>query len=264
MDKKTKTILPVSIVIPTYCEEDSLPKLLQSIENQLFAPYEVIVADAQSTDKTREIAKKFGCVVVEGGKPAVGRNKGAKAANGDFILFLDSDTELPHPLVLGDSFIQFIKEDVDIASARFIVSKDESSEFGKNAGAIVWGISNLVRSVQSLISYPRWEGGAFILVKKSVFEHIGGFDVKAVNREDIMFFHKASSLGYKYRHLPVDVITSVRRYDTPEKLIKMVGWVAFESALLSLGMYAGNRAAKNFSKWYGRLGGGEGKDPGEE
>ena len=68
----------LSIIIPTYNEEEYLPVLLESIKEQSFDDYEVIVADANSTDKTREIAKEYGCIVVDGGLPAVGRNNGAR------------------------------------------------------------------------------------------------------------------------------------------------------------------------------------------
>ena len=83
-----------SIIIPTYNEEEYLPVLLESIKKQSFEDYEVIVADANSTDKTREIAESYGCIVVDGGLPAVGRNNGAKVAKGEYLLFLDSDLEL--------------------------------------------------------------------------------------------------------------------------------------------------------------------------
>ena len=83
-----------SIIIPTYNEEEYLPILLKSIKKQDFNSYEIIVADANSTDKTREIAEEYGCRVVDGGLPAVGRNNGAKVAKGEYLLFLDSDLEL--------------------------------------------------------------------------------------------------------------------------------------------------------------------------
>lgn len=76
-----------SIVIPTYNEEEYLPKLLESIKMQSYDDYEIIVADANSNDRTREIAEEYGCIVVEGGLPAVGRNNGAKVAKGEIILF---------------------------------------------------------------------------------------------------------------------------------------------------------------------------------
>jgi len=68
----TKTILPISLVIPAYSEEVVLPKLLESIKGQIFQPFEVIVADADSPDQTIEIDREFGCVVVKGGKVAIG------------------------------------------------------------------------------------------------------------------------------------------------------------------------------------------------
>ena len=73
----------LSIIIPTYNEEEYLPVLLESIKKQNFNDYEVIVADANSTDRTREIAKEYGCLIVDGGLPAVGRNNGAKVAKGE-------------------------------------------------------------------------------------------------------------------------------------------------------------------------------------
>ena len=259
-----QVVLPISIVIPTYSEEESLPKLLESIKSQVFAPTEVIVADAFSKDKTREIAKSFGCIVVDGGKIAVGRNAGEKVAKSNYILFLDADCELPNPMALGEAFFQFQKKDVDIASTRYVVSKSETPGFGRSAGKVIYGFGNAVKKVQTIVSYPKWEGGAFILVKKSVFEHVGGFDEKLSVGEDREFFQKAVRLGYKYRSLDVDFATSVRRYNSPKKLLKLLAWVTLETVIVTAGIYAGSQALKRLWKLYGPLGGGAGKDPNAE
>ena len=86
--------MKVSIIIPTYNEENYLPPLLKSIKEQKFNDYEVIIADNNSLDRTVDIAKDYGCKVVSGGLPAVGRNNGAKVATGDILIFLDSDLML--------------------------------------------------------------------------------------------------------------------------------------------------------------------------
>lgn len=86
--------MKLSIIIPTFNEENYLPHLLESIKRQNFRDYEVIVADAGSEDSTKVIALEWGCKVVEGGLPAVGRNRGAESAQGEYLLFLDSDVIL--------------------------------------------------------------------------------------------------------------------------------------------------------------------------
>ena len=84
----------LSIIIPTWNEEKYLPRLLDCIRNQTYKNYEIIVADANSKDNTRKIAKKFGCRITNGGLPAVGRNNGAKIAKGYFLIFIDADVQI--------------------------------------------------------------------------------------------------------------------------------------------------------------------------
>src|SRR5690242_17040473 len=100
--------LPVSIIIPTLNEEKSLPRLLLSITRQTFLPKEIIVADAFSSDKTREIARSFGCNVIDGGLPGKGRNEGVKKATQSFLLFLDADVVLP-PQFLEKTMQEFFQ-----------------------------------------------------------------------------------------------------------------------------------------------------------
>ncbi|MDO5835899.1 MAG: glycosyltransferase family protein [Methanobacterium sp.] len=106
--------MKLSIIIPTFNEENYLPHLLESIKRQDFSDYEVIVADAGSEDSTRDIAREWGCKVVEGGLPAVGRNRGAEAACGEHLLFLDSDVILTRDY-LELCLDEFQKRDLGIA-----------------------------------------------------------------------------------------------------------------------------------------------------
>ena len=73
----------ISIIIPTLNEEKYLTHLLESIKKQSIAPKEIIVVDALSQDKTKEIALAYGCKVLDDIKkkgPGAGRNKGARIA----------------------------------------------------------------------------------------------------------------------------------------------------------------------------------------
>lgn len=107
--------MDLSIIIPTLEEEKYLPLLLGSIKKQKFqGEYEIILADAGSRDKTKEIAKNYGCKIIAGGSPARGRNEGVKIARGELILFLDADTTLPENSL--ETFIfEFKKRNLDIA-----------------------------------------------------------------------------------------------------------------------------------------------------
>ena len=90
----------LSIVIPAFNEEKYLTRLLDSIKKQTYKNYEIIIADADSKDNTRKMAKKYGCKVIKGGIPAVGRNNGAKVAKGDILLFMDADA------IIGEKFLE--------------------------------------------------------------------------------------------------------------------------------------------------------------
>ena len=85
----------ISVVIPAYNEADFLPRCLGSLQKQVNAPsYEVIVVDNASTDKTAEVAKKFGARVIHESEPGVvhARQAGLKAAKGDIIVSTDADS----------------------------------------------------------------------------------------------------------------------------------------------------------------------------
>ena len=89
----------LTIVIPTLNEAERLPDLLGTLSRQTRRPDQIVVADAGSTDDTRTVAEQHGAQVVDGGKPAAGRNAGARVATGELILFLDADDELDDDFV---------------------------------------------------------------------------------------------------------------------------------------------------------------------
>ena len=87
----------ISIVIPAYNEEAYIEKCLQSIACQTVAPYEVLVVDNNSTDKTVELAKKFPFVTLIYEKRQglfFSRNTGMRRARGDVLCRIDADTIL--------------------------------------------------------------------------------------------------------------------------------------------------------------------------
>lgn len=223
----------LSIVIPTKNEEAYLPKLLQSIKLQTLQPKEIIVADAHSTDKTREIAKSYGAIVIDGGMPSVGRNLGAKYATGDLILFLDADVELRDPTFLEKSVKEFKNRCLGLATCDvFPLSDTYIDHFlhkAYNKYARAWG---------SLFPHAP---GFCMLVKREGHEKINGFDESVIFCEDHDYarrFKRVGRFGFlKSTKIPV----SIRRLDRDGRLQIAIKYLLAELHLAFVGPIRTNK-----------------------
>ena len=177
----------LSIIIPTYNEEEYLPVLLKSIEKQSFSDYEVIIADANSTDKTREIAESYGCIVVDGGLPAVGRNNGAKVAKGEYLLFLDSDLELTDDY-LRKVLYEFRMEKLGIAITQMLPLSDKIED------KILHDLANyFMISVEKI--KPHGAGCYGMIARKELHDACGGFDESLTFGEDTDYIERLAKKG---------------------------------------------------------------------
>ncbi len=90
----------VSFIIPTLNTEAILGNCLASIARQTYPRdrYEIILADARSKDRTREIGEKFGAIVLDddGKNMEEGKRLALRQATGEFIVFVDADNEITH------------------------------------------------------------------------------------------------------------------------------------------------------------------------
>ena len=201
-------VAPISIIIPTLNEEKYLPLLLASIKNQTLQPYEIIVGDALSKDKTREIANAYGCkVVIEKpprSGPARGRNAGGEIATQEFLLFLDSDVILP-PDFLEVALKEIRKKNLDIATC-FIAPLSTS---------LIYRIGSFIANYLFLFASLRspHAGGYYIFVRKEIYEKIHGFDETLVLGEDHDFVKRASEFGKFGFIMQVKIRISTRRFD---------------------------------------------------
>lgn len=90
-----------SVIVPAYNSEEYIRKGLDSIRNQTYTDYELIVVCDSCTDGTRDVAKQYGArtAVTSYHLDGLTRNKGIEMATGDWILFMDDDDWFLHEYV---------------------------------------------------------------------------------------------------------------------------------------------------------------------
>ncbi len=198
----------ISIIIPAHNEEKYLPKALDCIKKQIYRDYEVIVADADSDDNTKKIAEKYGCKVVKGGLPAVGRNNGAKIAKGDLLLFMDSDIIIKDDF-LKNSVMQIKNDNLDVAGCYVMPLSD------KVVDKLYFMTYNIWVLLMQYFS-PHASGGA-TFCKKWLHRKINGYDETIKFAEDMDYAKRAGKIG-KFRNLNQTVYVSMRRFDSHGRL----------------------------------------------
>jgi len=226
--------IKLSIIIPALNEEDYIGGLLTCLCNQTYKNFEVIVIDGDSKDSTREKVFEFTglldvrCINAMRHGISYQRNLGVTYAKNEHIIFLDADGYIEDTFLEQVSAYVGSRSDVDIMTAWIepISTKkiDKVLYFTYNQFYL-----DLVKKVK-----PQG-GGAFIYVKKEVFNALGGFNEKAYIGEDHDLFARAHKAGYKYHLLKNPVIkTSVRRLEKQGRLkyIWALGKGAFHMHLI--------------------------------
>jgi glycosyltransferase involved in cell wall biosynthesis len=194
----------LTVVIPALNEAERLPRLLDMLSAQTRPADAVVVADAQSTDATRAIAEAHGATVVEGGRPAVGRNAGAAAATTGLILFLDADDE-PDSGFIERAVDEFLDRGLGCAAGQVEpVERDPANIFVCDA------VNLYLLLMQHIAPHAP---GFCILVRRDVHEEIGGFDETVVLAEDHEYVQRAANVA-KFRVLRNAAMrTSMRRIE---------------------------------------------------
>lgn len=165
----------LSIIIPTLNEEEYLPLLLESVKKQHYHEYEIIVSDAGSKDATLKIAKKYGCVITQGGLPAKGRNNGAKVAKGGILFFLDADTILSDNF-LEESLKEFNLRKIDMAS--FCLNPYPNKRISTLLVNVFY--NQIIIVLEKILPHS----AVGILIKKELFDQLNGYDEDIKLAED--------------------------------------------------------------------------------
>ena len=111
-----------SVIVPAHNASQFIEKGLQSIKDQVFKDYELIVICDKCEDATESIARRFtdNVIITQYGKPGLARNEGMNVAQGEYILFMDSDDWFLHEYVFTQLDQKLKEESPDILAFSFI------------------------------------------------------------------------------------------------------------------------------------------------
>lgn len=227
----------LSIIIPVYNVENYLEKCLDSILNQGFYDYEIILVNNGSTDNSGEICNQYALKnakvkVINLDKncmPAGARNIGLKTALGRYVHFCDSDDEYMVNSV-QEIFLYLEETDVDIIIGRFLVKPEEGAFYMEdiNYDSEIFSIGNIDDLIKKILDIPKsictvWR----FLIKREFLLNNNLFFLEGYNAEDedwvIRILCKAQDFSifnrtfYCYKPRYIGSVTSIKTYQNSSK-----------------------------------------------
>ena len=234
----------ISIVIPAFNEAKYLPNTLKAVKNSTKVfdaagwESEIVLCDNNSTDATSKIANAHGARVVfeSFNQIAAARNAAARAARGDWLVFVDADTQVSSELFRS--------------MMRAIVSEDC---IGGGAPVKFDGGPRLacqtVHIWNALAKIMGWAAGSFLFCEANAFRKLDGFNNDLFAAEEVEYCERLNrfgkSLSKRLIMLRPSVITSGRKVKalfTPKNLAHGL------KVLFTAGEALKNR--DNCSYWY--------------
>ncbi|MBM7609065.1 GT2 family glycosyltransferase/ubiquinone/menaquinone biosynthesis C-methylase UbiE/predicted nuclease with TOPRIM domain [Lysinibacillus composti] len=208
----------VSIIIPVYNQWHYTYSCLKSIlANTQNVSYEIIIADDMSSDETVNISEYVENIkVVRDGENRgflLNCNNAAQYADGQYVLFLNNDTQVQEGWL--DSLVQLIESDhqIGMVGSKLVYPDGRMQE----AGGIIWNdasgwnfgrLDDPNKPEYNYVKEVDYISGAAIMIKKDLWETIGGFDERYVPAyfEDSDLAFEVRKHGFKVMLQPKSVV----------------------------------------------------------
>jgi glycosyltransferase involved in cell wall biosynthesis len=195
----------ISFIVPAFNEEHLLGATLQAIQSAGQAsgePFEIVVVDDASTDRTADIAREHGAIVVPVAhrQIAATRNSGARASQGEILIFVDADTIVSAEAVRAAA--QAVRSGAIGGGCRF--------QFD---GYIPLYARCLLNLALPIYRWMRLASGCFLFCTREAFESVGGFNEELYAAEEASMSQKLGRVG-RFVILKESVTTSARKLRT--------------------------------------------------
>ncbi|MDO5509073.1 MAG: glycosyltransferase [Weeksellaceae bacterium] len=221
--------LKFTYIIPIYQRHDELRELLQTLTQQTDKDFEVIIVDDGSPDAVEPVTQEFAqqltieCVRKRNSGPGQSRNHGMLKANGNYYIFLDSDTLLPN------TYMAEVRRELEEDFVDFFGGSDASlDQFTDFQKAVNFSMTSMlttggVRGGKKKIT--RFQARSFNMgLSEEAFRQSGGFGKMRVG-EDTDLSLRLWELGFKSRWFPNAYVYHKRRSD----------WRSFANQVRSFG-----------------------------
>jgi GT2 family glycosyltransferase len=228
----------ISFIVPAHNEEALLDRTLTAMHElapALGEPYEIVVVNDASTDRTDEIAQEHGVRVISVShrQIAATRNAGAAAATGDILIFVDADTMVTAPA---------LRAAID-ALHDGAVGGGAAVRFDK--GRLPIYAHALEFLLPPVLQILRLAPGCFIFCTRQAYLAADGFDEALYVTEEVGFAQRLKRQG-RFVILREFVITSARKLRTRSAFQLL--WVGLR---LALGGGQSIRRRDGLEYWYG-------------
>jgi glycosyltransferase involved in cell wall biosynthesis len=219
--------MKLSVIIPAYNEEKLITRCVESVVQAFKANAapdwsgEIIVANNNSSDATGELARKAGAKVVFESQNNISRarNAGARAASGDWFLFIDADTVLSAGSLA--ELLRSIRRD-RFAGGGSLMEFDDPSVLAKIATVLSnWNLRT-----------SRLPFGIFLFCRASAFRDLGGFPTDLYATEDTAFVIRLIEWGDR-RGLDVAILHRHRHVASARKFRLYRWWEVLRYYFLS-------------------------------
>ncbi|KKQ36206.1 MAG: hypothetical protein US53_C0061G0004 [Candidatus Woesebacteria bacterium GW2011_GWA1_37_7] len=199
----------ISVIIPTYNEKGVLEDCIESLGDQSFQDFEIVVVDDGSNDKTLDVLRNFELLISnfkfleqKHKGPGAARNLGAKHAKGEILVFVDAD------MTFDENFLEKLTKPIQKNFTKGTFSKEEYVANWENVWARCWNINEgWEPKRRHPKNYPDYQP-VFRAILKSEFDRVGGFTpggydddwslygklgYEAENASGAIFYHKNPS-----------------------------------------------------------------------
>ncbi len=175
-----------SVIMPAYNRHHLIRAAVESVLNQTFADFELIVVDDGSTDGTLEVLRDLAddrvtLMQQANAGPGAARNRGMQQAAGDYIAFLDSDDlYLPWTLqTYADAIEQADEPSMLISAAKEFAEENELKQIMQEVLAMDGYADYFAAAKEDF-----WIGASVVAAKRTTLLAVGGFNNAKVNQED--------------------------------------------------------------------------------